>query len=430
MTNLKVGSLAAWASGILDTAKYHLLLGGWLLFLTLGLQFLSFLIIARGLGLTQFGQLSALFALTGPASELVGLGSSERLLEQVSRDTKSFPVALADSLLTIILSGPVVIGAVTLLSHLLVPDLPLSTTLFLVATETLAARSITHVGFILIAHGATFLVNLQGFVIASLRCILAAGVFFVARNSNLETYAVVYSVAMFATVALFMAGAMRRYGLAQFSRGRTRPLLGLSFAAHNFCSSLSQSVDRIGLSIMLPYGQIGIYNAGARMLQVAIVPVTGLLLRDTYPNFFRIGKSGIGATFAYALSLLPRVCSITAICVLGAVGISYLLPVLLGPKYSESAPIGAIMVMAGFPIALQYLGGDILTGAGRQSVRAGLTIASIPIISGVIILGSWLFGVFGAAVCFVLVQCLMAIVQWIVAHVLNRRSQTKLKPAS
>lgn len=223
---------------------------------------------------------------------------------------------------------------------------------------------------------------------------------------------------------------MRTYGLAQFSRGRTRPLLGLSFAAHNFFSSLSQSIDRIGLSIMLPYEQIGIYNAGARMLQVAIVPVTALLLRDSYPNFFRIGQSGIGATFAYALSLLPRVCSITAICVLGAVGISYLLPVLLGPKYLESAPIGAIMVMAGFPIALQYLGGDILTGAGRQSVRSGLTIATIPIVSGLIILGSWLFGVFGAAVCFVLAQCVMAAVQWIVAHVLNRRIQTKLKSAS
>lgn len=190
-----------------DTAKYRLLLGRGLLFLTLGLQFLSFLTIARGLGLTQFGQLSALFALKGPASELVGLGSSERLLEQVSRDSKLFPVAFADSLLTMALTGPVVIGAITFLCRLVVPDLPLSTILFVVAAETLAARLFTHVECILMAHGAAYLVNLQRFVIAGLRCILAAGVFFVARKPSLETYAVVYSVAMFATVALFMAGS-------------------------------------------------------------------------------------------------------------------------------------------------------------------------------------------------------------------------------
>lgn len=398
----------------------RLLLGGGLLFLTLPLQFLTFLIIAKGLGLTQFGQLSAVFAYTASASELVGLGCNDRLVELVSRDRKLFPVVFADSLLTIVLTGPLIIGAVTFLCHFVVPDLSLSTILFLAAAETLAARLLAHVENTMVAHGHSFLVNVQRFVIAILRCILAAGVFVVARISRLETYAEVYSVAMFAATALFMAGVMRAYGLPQFSRGRIRPLLGFSYAVDQFFSSFSQSFDRIALSMVLTYEQIGIYNAGARVLQAATVPVTALL-REVYPNFFRVGESGISATFAYSLSLLPRMCGVSALCVLGAVGISLLLPVLLGPKYSESAPIGAIIAVAGLPTTLQALGGDILTGVGRQSVRSGLLIATIPIVFGVIMLGSWLFGVFGAAICFVLAQCVMAAVQWIGALVLKRR---------
>jgi len=400
---------------------YRIFSASILLFTASGLQFLSFLLIARGLGPVQYGQLSAILAFALPAGDLVGLGTSERLLQRASRHPRMFPYLFATSLVTIAVTAPIVGFVVVVLCWLVVvPNLSLTTTCLLVVTETFVARYLGHMEFVFLSHDAPFLVNVQRLVVSAARCGLAGIFFIVLHKSELHAYSIAYFGMMFVLTIVLMTGPMMLYGRPQFHPKSGKFLFGISFALFQFVRSISWSVDKMALSLMLSYDQIGIYNAGSRMLQGALIPI-GFIARDNYRNFFRAGLSGIEATFSYARSILLKIVGVAVASSLAAAILAFLLPYLLGSSYERSATVGAITSLGGVAIALQNLAGDILTGAGGQATRTAIACVVIPLTSGAIFLGAWLYGLVGAAVGFVAAQAFSAGVMWLAVAVLRRR---------
>jgi O-antigen/teichoic acid export membrane protein len=274
--------------------------------------------------------------------------------------------------------------------------------------------------FVFLSHDAPFLVNVQRLVVSAARCGLAGIFFIVLHKSELHAYSIAYFGMMFVLTIVLMTGPMMLYGRPQFHPKSGKFLFGISFALFQFVRSISWSVDKMALSLMLSYDQIGIYNAGSRMLQGALIPI-GFIARDNYRNFFRAGLSGIEATFSYARSILLKIVGVAVTSSLAAAILAFLLPYLLGSSYERSATVGAITSLGGVAIALQNLAGDILTGAGGQATRTAVACVVIPLTSGAIFLGAWLYGLVGAAVGFVAAQAFSAGVMWLVVAVLRRR---------
>jgi O-antigen/teichoic acid export membrane protein len=332
-----------------------------------------------------------------------------------------FPYLFANSLVTIAVTAPIVGFVVVVLCWLIVvPNVSLMTTCLLVVTETFVARYLGHMEFVFLSHNAPFLVNVQRLVVAAARCGLAGIFFIVLHKAELHTYSIAYFGMMFVLTIVLVTGPMMLYGRPQFHPKAGKFLFGISFALFQFVRSISWSVDKMALSLMLSYDQIGIYNAGSRMLQGALVPI-GFVARDNYRNFFRVGLSGIEATLSYARSILVKVVGVSVISSLAAAMFALLLPYLLGSRYEHSATVGAIISLGGVAIALQNLAGDILTGAGGQATRTTIASALIALTSGAIFLGAWLYGLVGAAVGFVAAQSFSAGVMWLVVVVLHRR---------
>jgi O-antigen/teichoic acid export membrane protein len=400
---------------------YRIAVASAFLLAALGLQFLSFLLTAKGLGPVEFGQLSAILAFALPASELVGFGASERFLQRVSRRPRLFPYALANSVATIAATAPIIaIPLIILCSTVVVPDVSLTTISLLVITETSVQRFSMHVELVSIAKGAFFLINVQRLFAGVARCGLAFIFFFVMHKSELQ----LYSYAYFATMS-FVAVVLQFNSIIRFGRPRFHPharsfMIGPSFALLQFARSVAQSADRMVLSLVLNYDQIGIYNAGARILAAALVPI-GYVQRQYYPKFFQVGMLGIEPTVSFAWAILPKIFMVSAAgSMVGATGALFL-PHLLGPRYEASAVIGAIVSWTAVAMALQHLAGDILTGVGDQPTRAAAAFAVIPLTCVIIFAGAWYYGIVGAAIASVGAQVVTAGVMWIVVALRRRK---------
>src|SRR5689334_13263064 len=76
----------------------------------LALQFVTFAITARGLGVEQFGRYTALLAIVGIAVELVGLGGADILVRAVAREREAFRRYYGNMLLLGALTTPLVVA--------------------------------------------------------------------------------------------------------------------------------------------------------------------------------------------------------------------------------------------------------------------------------------------------------------------------------
>ena len=173
----------------------------------------------------------------------------------------------------------------------MVPDELFVTIFLLVISEIVGGRFLTNVEFAFLAKDASNLVNLQRLIIAGARCGLAAALFLTLHHWNLRAWSYASSCMTFVLVFVLLTGQVRLYGATAVPCESADFSFGTSFALVQFAYSISHSADKVALSFVLSFDQIGLYNAGARMLSVAQVPA-GLILRDNYSKFFRAGLAG------------------------------------------------------------------------------------------------------------------------------------------
>ncbi|WP_085315222.1 lipopolysaccharide biosynthesis protein [Derxia lacustris] len=387
----------------------------------LGLQFVTFALTARGLGIEQFGRYTAVLAIVGIAVELVGLGGGDLVVRAVARDRASFGRYFAKMLFLIALTLPLVIGGGLLLAlgPMQLDMSPLSLALALLA-EVLVARISTSLELVMVAHGDTARAGWLRVSVVCVRLALAFGFFFVADLHDLDEWILAVLAQSLAATAICIAVGIRCYGGPRWERLGEEAGSGAAFCVNQTARASQSNMDRVVLARFADEAALGAYGAASRILQLGLFPIQ-VVTRILYPKFFQKGAQGIGASLAFAVKTAPALALVGAVSGAGVALAAMLAPTVLGKVFAGATDTAGRLAIAMPFIALQYPAADALTGAGMQSLRAVIYGVSAVGFGFLMVFGARLGGIDGLVWAFIAGHGAVAVALWLTAFVQWRR---------
>lgn len=379
-------------------------------------QIISFILLTRVLGVSSFGVFISAVAIGLAISELVGLGSGENFIRVVAREKRAVKDALVHGVVLIALTFFVfVLPLAPLAAFYLAPETLFWPLTALIATEAVILRSALFCEHVYLGLEDYRLSALARIVVPAVRCICFLIVIFMFGGADLVTIIFTHILATLAAAILMLwhVFAITRSLPDQTKAARSRrEWLGFGFpvALANLQRGLQFHGDKYLVTLMAGPEVGGIYAAGFRLVQMALLPVQAYM-RTTYSGFFAAGRDGLSASIAYGKSIVLTALIIATVSSIAAYFGSYIVVFLLGEAYSAS---GLVMRMLCFILplwALQYVLNDILMGADRVWSRISiLLMANIVGVGLIVALAAphGLYGVLGAVLLATLIAvCLL-----------------------
>lgn len=379
----------------------------------LALQFVTFSITARGLGVEQFGKYTAVLALAAIGVEWVGLGGADLLVRGVARDKRSFAAYHGNMLLLIAATLPLVVVAGLAVGlgpmQMRIGGLLLAAAL---TAEIASARMSASLELVMVAHADPVRAGWVRMVSVGTRLCLAL-LFFVAldRHALDGWIAAVCVQSALLCVGCAIAGH-RLYGAATWHLLRGELGTGVAFSAAQMARSSQGNFDRIVLARYADDSVLGAYGAASRVLQLGLFPLQ-VVTRILYPKFFVHGAQGLHACRRFALRTATPAMLAVGLLACGCVVLAAeLVPAILGNDFAQSTRTTMVLALALPLIALQYPAADVLTGVGRQALRAAISAAAAVGFGLLLLAGAHWDGVNGVTVAFVAGHALLAAVMW------------------
>ena len=381
----------------------------------LALQFVTFAITARGLGVEQFGRYTALLAIVGIGVELVGLGGADILVRAVAREREAFRRYYGNMLLLGALTTPLVVAlgvAVAVGAMQTTVDwLPLVAAL---VAEILIARMSASLELVMVAHGHTVRAGWVRMTTVVVRLLLALAYFMLIGLHDLNGWIAVVFVQSMLLTAVYVVLGGRLYGQPVWQLLRHEMGSGLSFCVTQTARAAQSNLDRMVLSRYADDATLGLYGAASRFMQLGMFPLQ-VVTRIIYPNYFVHGKQGLAASRRYAVRMAPLLFGVGLLSAAAVAVAALLAPYALGAGYAGSTGVTMGLACALPFMALQYPAADALTGAGRQSLRALIYSVSAVGFGFVLLGGAYLGGIRGVVAAFLLGHLLLALIFWAVA---------------
>jgi O-antigen/teichoic acid export membrane protein len=396
--------------------------------LKLIIQGLYFTVIARCLGVHNYGAFVGVVGLVGILSPFATLGSGYLLIKNVARDRHQFRENWGRALATTFLSSSALFGVLILISRFTLPStIPTRLVMFIAASD-LFGLSITGIcGQAFMAFERLNWTAAINVMLSTIR--LAAAAIFAAlyHSPSALQWGTFYfgSTSVVAVVALSLV--VVKLGAPSFNVWRTSAEAreGFYFSVNQSAQTIYNDIDKAMLARLGTLEATGIYGAAYRLIDVSFAPVASLLAA-AYPNMFRAGTGGISATLGYARPLILRAlgyATFVSIALLAGAGI---VPHILGSEYRLT--VEAIRWLAILPMlkVVHFFFSDALAGAGYQGVRtvihAGVALFNALINLWAIPAYSWR----GAAWSSIASDALLACAISAAVLVLSRRSQRAL----
>jgi O-antigen/teichoic acid export membrane protein len=393
--------------------------------LRLLIQAVFFTVIARSLGVGNYGSFVGVVALVGILYPFGALGSGYLLIKSVALDKQTFSTAWGGALITTTCCGAILITAVLLLSRFVLPAvIPLRLVLLVAIADILGLSLITIAGQAFQAfEQLKWTAAINVFLNAS-RLLGAVGLVIVHHHPSALQWGYVYlgcsAVAATAASGLVFArlGAPRlvlRRSLSEFREG-------FYFSISLSAQTVYNDIDKAMLVRLGTLDATGIYGAGYRLIDVSFAPVQALLYA-AYPNFFRKGSAGISSSFSYAKPLLLRAMGYALLIGIGILLFAGIVPYVLGSEYARTTEV--LRWLSPLPLlkAIHYFLSDTLTGAGHQGLRSGIQ-TGVAIFN--VLINFWLIPAYswrGAAWSSIASDALLACVVGTAVYVLSKRSQ-------
>ncbi len=363
-------------------------------------QTVVFLIVARVLGVADYGAYAAVLALSTAFACFSGWGTQVLMVRDVSRNPDSFAAAWGRTLTAIVISSPILFAVYIAFAWAL---LPASVSLAVISFIGLADLVFTPIGLSAITayqgHDRLDRAAHLSFIPVLPRLAGALALFplelILSDDMRLSAWAFLYAVAAF--VATLYAWRMVRKELGPAGKPNWRYVWsslreGIAFAFGGAAIKVYADIDKMMLARLATMEAAGAYSAGYRVADLTTVPLLSLL-SAAMPSFFRAGEGGVSASLAYAHRILfvPLIYSILA--GLGLYLCAGVLPLLLGATYVDAVP--ALQWLAWLPLMSlpRLLLQSLLIGGERQNcavnVLAGGAIFNIALNMWLIPLWSW-----------------------------------------
>ncbi|MFL6698933.1 MAG: lipopolysaccharide biosynthesis protein [Vitreoscilla sp.] len=379
----------------------------------LALQFVTFTVTARGLGVQQFGRYAAVLALAAIGVELVGLGGADLLVRGTARNPASFARYYGNMLLLIAGTLPwVVLAGMAVAVGPMQMHMALAALAAALAAEIASARMSTSLESVMVAHGHTVA---AGWVrMASVLTRLGAAVLFfvVFGGRDLDRWiAVVVVQSALLCVACLVVGS-RLYARPLWTLVRDEMSTGAAFCVGQVARSSQSNMDRVVLARFADEAALGAYGAASRVLQLGLFPMQ-VVTRILYPKFFIHGANGLRASRHFALrTAAPALLAVGVLSCLALLLVARFVPAVLGKDFAQSSGTTMLLSLALPLIALQYPAADALTGAGRQALRAGIYAAASVGFGLLLAAGALWDGVLGTTLAFIGGHGLLAAILW------------------
>lgn len=390
--------------------------------LALGIQFVTFAVTARGLGVAGFGVYAEVSALAAILIEVLGLGTTDVLVRAVARDPDRFADHFGALLAGLAISFPPVLALGLVILLWTAPAGPgLAVLMVGLAGEMIAGRASASAESVLVAHGEIAGAGLVRMIAAGTRLGAAIGFFAVSRALSLWVW-VVLAQAVVLALGLGVHVALR-YGRPRAGWSWQILRAGQAFALNQTARAVQGNIDRLILAAFADPVALGAYAAGARLLVVGLFPIQ-VLTRMLYPEFFRRGVDGIAATRRYALAQAPVMLATGYAALAAVVIVAQALPQVLGHDFAGSRDAAMVLACALPLIGLQYLAADTLTGAGHQGVRAVLAVVASAGSGAIMLAGVHLLGgIAGVVAGFIAGQALFLVVLVAACRLVGRREK-------
>lgn len=342
-------------------------------------QAVVFLIVARVLGVADYGAFAAVLALSTAFGCFSGWGTQVLMVRDVSRNPLSFSAAWGRTIAGILLSSPVLF---TLYMSFTWAVLPTGISLKTITIVGLADLVFAPIGLSVITayQGCERLSRAARLLLMPILPRLAAALILLPLANVLpgtmllEAWAVLYALA--AIAGSLIAWRMVRADLGAPSRPKWREVssalqAGWPFALGAASAKIYADIDKAMLARLGTMEAAGAYSAGYRVADLATVPVLSLI-SAAMPRFFRAGENGAYAALSFACRVVPVP---LAYCIFAGIGLylsAGILPLLLGAGYMDSVP--TLQWLAWIPaISLpRLLLQSLLIGGDRQKFAVNI----------------------------------------------------------
>lgn len=389
------------------------------------IQALYFTVIARSLGVKNYGAFVGVVGLVGILLPFATMGSGFLLIKNVARDPHQFRESWGGALLTTCLSAGFLFGVVVLISHFLLPgNIPIKLIMLVAASDLFASSIATVCAQAFIAFERMKWTASINVLLSALRLVAAVILAIVHKNPTALEWGELYfgSTSIAALVALILVLAKLGTPTFNFARNAAEVREGFYFSAMQSAQTIYNDIDKAMLARLSTLEATGIYGAAYRLIDVSVTPMASVLVA-AFPNFFRVGVDGIPATLSYVKPLMLRALGYaTFIAVAFFVGAG-VVPFFLGNEYRLT--VEALRWLAVLPLlkSVHFFLADALTGAGYQGLRtaigAGVAVFNVLINLWIIPAYSWR----GAAWSSIASDALLLSAFATAVLVLHRRSQ-------
>jgi O-antigen/teichoic acid export membrane protein len=365
-------------------------------------QFVYFVLVARSLGAEQYGYFAGCVALALILAPYTSLGAGNLLVRAAARRPGDLPGYWYSGIVSILVLGSslAVLAAVTWGS---VVDHPGFTRMafYILLADLVFTRFVELSAQSFQSAGRLHYTALVQLCLTVMRLLAAVAALTVVDAGSAQEWAGLYlvSTALSALFAIVLATALldlgrprRQMALLVWRERKAGALFSLSLSAQ----SVHNDADKAILLQLANPAAAGAYSAAYKLVDAAFIPLRSLFAA-TYADFFRRGEAGVSASRRFGLRLLPFVGLYGLFAAAALLLARPLVPRLLGSDYTDLSAILAWLCALPLLRGVQYLLGNVLSGADLHAQRTLTQVVVTVINVGLNLLLIPLYGWRGAA---------------------------------
>jgi O-antigen/teichoic acid export membrane protein len=414
----------AWGSRLGKNAGWMLIGQG----LNVLLQAGYFILLARLLGVREYGVYAGAFAFVAMATPYCTLGSGLLFVRYVGADHSKFAAYWGNILLSSALAGSILTAALCLIAPHFLNSASASIVMLVGIANCIFAPLVASMGFMFQAFEVLRITALLNLLTNALRFLAAAAMTALLPRASAGQWALAtICISGLAAVVGFII-VTKRFGRPRFFPRMlaSHALEGLNFSLGWSAQSAYNDIDKTLLSHYGLNVQNGIYTMAYRVVDVASTPA-GALDAAALPRYVRESARDLHSVPRLAVRLAKRA-SLIGLLISAALFLAApLIPLVVGQGYAEAVLALRWLCLLPAMRGIHYLTGCALTGSGFQRYRTSSQLCVAALNLG---LNLWLipqYGWLGAAWASLASDGSLAVVNWIMVR---RISGSRLKFAS
>ncbi len=337
---------------------------------SLAVQATYFAVLARLLGLHEYGILAGVAATVSLASQFSSLGSGFVFLRYVSADYSLYRAYFGNLLLTCLLGGMTIVLVLYSVSRHLLAGVNPTTVLFLGIGECVFAQLTLSTSRVFQAFERMRFTALLSLTTNTLRMVLACILLLEMHHATARQWA---GFSMFVSLAgclMSLLTALRVFGLPalSFPLFRARFREGLLFATSSANTSVFNDIDKVLLAHFGQTAATGLYAMGYRAIEIATLPLRSIHTA-AYPRFCQAGAQSFARVRELARRILKKTTLLAGGCAAGLWIFAPLVPVVVGKSFAPSVEVVRLLCIIPLLRSFHLCAGDALAGAGLQRYR-------------------------------------------------------------